>query len=117
MTNGAGAGSFVRFGNRSAGRKNVASAYRHQNAARRHSGRRALSLACATFYLTSVDLLRNVSKSNERPCSNVRKPSYLLQVGVLRDVRRPHARQLRRTEARRQGDVAATFEPRDTRQF
>jgi hypothetical protein len=70
-----GVASFVRVGNRSAGRKNAAAAHRHPNAARRHSGRRASSSASAAFYPTSIGLLRIVSKRpNDAPPVLVNKP-------------------------------------------
>jgi hypothetical protein len=66
-----GVASFVRFGNRFAGRKNAASADRPPNAAGRHSGRRAASSACAAFYSTSIGPLCIVSEANERHASSV----------------------------------------------
>ena len=61
-----GADSFVRAGNCAAGRKNGAPAYRPQNAARDHSGSRALSQACAPFFVARNGLLAIVSRANKR---------------------------------------------------
>jgi hypothetical protein len=62
----AGADASVRYGNRSANRKNAAPAHRHQNAPRDHSGSRGLSWACAAFFKNQDGLLRIVSFANER---------------------------------------------------
>jgi hypothetical protein len=66
-----GADALIRYGNRSAHRKNDALAHRLQNAARDHSGSRALSQAGASFFVRHSGVLRIVSYANERVGSGV----------------------------------------------